>query len=34
MKTIIIGGVAGGFRLYESVINERTVPEYACKDCQ
>ncbi len=26
--------LAGGFRLYESVINERTVPEYSCKDCQ
>ena len=26
--------LAGGWRLYESVINERTVPEYVCKDCQ
>ena len=26
--------LAGGFRLYESVINERTVPEYSCKDCK
>lgn len=26
--------LAGGWRLYESVINERTVPEYSCKDCK
>ncbi len=26
--------LAGGWRLYESVINERTVPEYSCKDCR
>ena len=26
--------LAGGWRLYESVINERTVPEYSCKDCE
>ena len=26
--------LAGGRRLYESVINERTVPEYSCKDCK
>lgn len=26
--------MAGGWRLYESVINERTVPEYSCKDCK
>jgi len=26
--------LAGGWRLYESVINERTVPDYVCKDCQ
>ena len=25
--------LAGGWRLYESVINERTVPEYICKEC-
>lgn len=25
--------LAGGWRLYESVINERTVPEYICTDC-
>ena len=34
MKTIIIGGVAGGWRLYESVMNERTVPEYICTECR
>ena len=34
MKTVIIGGVAGGWRLYESVTNEHTVPEYSCKDCK
>ena len=26
--------LAGGWRLYESVINERTIPEYSCKDCK
>ncbi len=26
--------LAGGWRLYESVIKERTVPEYSCKDCK
>ncbi len=26
--------LAGGWRLYESVINECTVPEYSCKDCK
>lgn len=26
--------LAGGWRLYESVIHERTVPEYSCKDCK
>jgi len=26
--------LAGGWRLYESVIGERTVPEYSCKDCK
>ena len=26
--------LAGGWRLYESVINERTVPEYSCKGCK
>ncbi|MBR2043149.1 MAG: FAD-dependent oxidoreductase [Clostridia bacterium] len=26
--------LAGGWRLYESVINQRTVPEYSCKDCK
>ena len=26
--------LAGGFRLYESVINERTVPEYICTECK
>ena len=26
--------VAGGWRLYESVINERTVPEYICTECK
>lgn len=26
--------LAGGFRLYESVINERSVPEYVCTDCR
>ena len=26
--------LAGGWRLYESVINERTVPEYSCKECK
>ncbi len=26
--------LAGGWRLYESVINERTDPEYSCKDCK
>lgn len=26
--------LAGGWRLYESVINEHTVPEYSCKDCK
>lgn len=25
--------LAGGWRLYESVINERTVPEYVCTEC-
>lgn len=25
--------LAGGWRLYESVINERTVPEYICTEC-
>lgn len=25
--------LAGGWRLYESVINERTVPEYVCTQC-
>ena len=25
--------LAGGWRLYESVINEKTVPEYICKEC-
>ena len=26
--------LAGGWRLYESVINERAVPEYICKECK
>ena len=26
--------LAGGWRLYESVINERTVPEYICTQCK
>lgn len=26
--------LAGGWRLYESVINERTVPEYICTKCR
>lgn len=26
--------LAGGWRLYESVINEQTVPEYICKECK
>lgn len=26
--------LAGGWRLYESVINEKTVPEYICKECK
>lgn len=26
--------LAGGYRLYESAINERTVPEYICKQCK
>ena len=26
--------LAGGWRLYEAVINERSVPEYSCKDCK
>lgn len=26
--------LAGGWRLYESVINERTVPEYICTECR
>lgn len=26
--------LAGGWRLYESVINERTVPEYICIECK
>ena len=26
--------LAGGWRLYESVINEKTVPEYICTDCK
>ncbi len=26
--------LAGGWRLYESVTGERTVPEYSCKDCK
>lgn len=26
--------LAGGWRLYESVINERTVPEYICTGCR
>lgn len=26
--------LAGGWRLYESVINARTVPEYICTDCE
>ncbi len=26
--------LAGGWRLYESVINERTAPEYSCKNCK
>ena len=26
--------LAGGWRLYESVINEHTVPEHSCKDCK
>lgn len=26
--------LAGGWRLYESVINERTVPEYVCTECR
>ncbi len=26
--------LAGGWRLYESVVNERTVPEYVCTECR
>ena len=26
--------LAGGWRLYESVINDRTVPEYICTECR
>lgn len=26
--------LAGGWRLYESAINERTVPEYVCTECK
>lgn len=26
--------LAGGWRLYESVINEKTVPEYICTECE
>ena len=26
--------LAGGWRLYESVIHERTVPEYVCTECK
>ena len=26
--------LAGGWRLYESVINEKTVPEYICTECR
>ncbi|MBQ4093058.1 MAG: CoA-disulfide reductase, partial [Firmicutes bacterium] len=26
--------LAGGWRLYESVIHERTVPEYICTECE
>ena len=26
--------LAGGWRLYESVINDRTVPEYICNECR
>lgn len=26
--------LAGGWRLYESVVQERTVPEYICTECQ
>ncbi|MCR5600651.1 MAG: FAD-dependent oxidoreductase [Ruminococcus sp.] len=26
--------LAGGWRLYESVINDRTVPEYVCTECK
>lgn len=26
--------LAGGWRLYESVVHERTVPEYVCTDCR
>lgn len=26
--------LAGGWRLYESVINEKTVPEYVCTECR
>lgn len=26
--------LAGGWRLYESVINEKTVPEYVCTECK
>ncbi len=26
--------LAGGWRLYESVVNERTVPEYICTECR
>lgn len=26
--------LAGGWRLYESAVNERTVPEYVCTDCK
>ena len=26
--------LAGGWRIYESVINERTVPEYVCTECK
>ena len=26
--------LAGGYRLYESVIHERTIPEYICTECK
>ena len=26
--------LAGGWRLYESVLHERTVPEYSCIECK